>query len=121
MTVPKPFRLLVPVAALMVVGPIAEARGSDMTGKWVAWVFGTKIRAQVHYNKGEISGRAIVMPPFGKRNYYDFVGRVYPDGRVVATHFRGHLFKGRLKSPNRVVGKLKTSKGVIFDIEAKRQ
>ncbi len=89
-------------------------------GRWQAYYLGTKVVADMERDGREIRGVAQVYSPFGKKDTYHFNGRVQ-NGILRAAHHSGHRFKGRLTSPEEVVGVLTTRNGHKLRVRAVRQ
>jgi len=110
-------RFLLCVAVLLAFCSLTWA-ATNMAGKWVAWIMGHKIEANVNQHGSKISGVAYVYAPFGKKDQYHFTGSVN-NGQIVASHHEGHLFNGKLTPEGRIVGIIKTRGGHRFDVVAR--
>ncbi|MBM4326533.1 MAG: hypothetical protein FJ118_05135 [Deltaproteobacteria bacterium] len=115
----RTIRLLVALVAVLALCSLAGA-SSNMAGKWVAWIMGHKIEANVNQQGSKISGVAYVYDPFGKKDQYHFTGSV-SNGQIVASHHQGHFFNGKLTPEGRIVGVIKTRGGHRFDVVARHR
>ena len=108
------------VLSLLVCAPLAIAGPGNVSGTYETWVFGSKVKALVQQQGNNISGVAYIYRPFGKKSTYHFNGRI-DKGRVVASHFQGHVFHGRVDGRGRLQGVITTRKGHRISISAPRR
>lgn len=103
----------------LVVSPLWAA-AYDVSGNWVASAYGASLKAHVNQKGSQISGVANIYPPFGKKMTYHFSGTVNGT-KIVASHFQGHSFSGRLTAPGVIQGVVRTKKGRRIPFNAHRR
>lgn len=96
-------------AALLLAAAPAALAMYDCTGTWDAEHMFSEIEIHVTQTGDRIEGVAYVYGIFGGVDTYHFQGRVFPDGRIEASHHSGHTFEGRMISENQGEGVLTTA------------
>ncbi len=96
------------------------ASESDFSGRWEAWVMGSKIEALIAQNGDKIKGVAYVFDPTGKKDAYHFQGQVRGSS-IQAFHTDGHVFSGSLTRDRRLVGSLRTASGHAVTVAASKR
>ncbi len=104
--------------ALLPAGLSAQP-GHNLTGQWESTHLGVRVEAAVEDDGQAIEAVAVVRGLFGQTTVYHFSGR-WRGGWFVARHHSGHVFVGRLLTPNRVTGTLTTRQGERLELEARR-
>ncbi len=98
----------------------AWAAEYDFSGRWEAWVMGSRIEAKIAQNGDKISGVAYVFDPTGKKDAYHFQGQVQGSS-IQASHTDGHVFSGSLTRDRRLVGSLRTASGHAVTLAASKR
>ena len=113
-------RLLSVLAFMLLSGLPAWSAEFDFSGRWEAWVMGSKIEAKIAQIGDKISGVAYVFDPMGKKDTYHFQGHVR-GSNIQASHTDGHVFSGSLTRDRRLVGSLRTSSGRAVAVAASKR
>lgn len=112
---------LLRVFALMILSAVpAWAAASDFSGRWEAWVMGSRIEAKIGQKGDKVSGVAHIFDPMGKKDTYHFQGHVR-GSNIQASHTDGHVFSGSLTRDGRLVGSLRTASGRSVAIAASKR
>ena len=112
------------VAFLIILGglggcPFAEAKTSK-SEVWEARYLFARIVANIRQEGNALKGVAWVHGVESEVLTYHFSGTVH-EGKILASHYTGHEFRGEMVSDRKAVGVLTTSKGWSFRVEAKRR
>jgi hypothetical protein len=114
------------VALLMLLGGLggcgcafAEAKTSK-SEVWEARYLFARVVANVRQEGNTLKGVAWVHGVEREVLTYHFSGTVH-EGKILASHYTGHEFRGEMVSDRKAVGVLTTSKGWSFRVEAKRR
>lgn len=92
----------------------------NYTGIWEGRCLFSRVEAHVRHEGDRIHGVALVHTILGEVNPYHFKGRIR-DGKIQASHFRGHRFEGEIVSEDEVSGSITTAKkGHVFKLDAER-
>jgi len=92
----------------------------DYSGIWEGRCLFSKVEAHLRQKGDRIKGVALVHSITGSVNQYHFKGTIR-NGRIEASHFRGHVFKGTVVSATEIQGSITTAKKKhVFKLDAKR-
>ena len=97
----------------------AAVAGNDITGLWVASLYGNSVECHLEQRGEFLYGRVQVTTRTGERNTYHVAG-VVMNGEVRAMHGSGHGFVGRLEGANRVSGQFTFKDGPTIGLQAER-
>jgi hypothetical protein len=114
------WRCLIAIAVLLLGGPVGADSQRDLSGEWVGSFLGHRLAAHVRQQGERIDAVAYLHKPFGGVDTYHFTGSIR-DGKVVASHHEGHMFRGELISPAEVRGVLVTRGGERLEIGAQKR
>lgn len=108
--------------AIFMTYPAAAAQPvrTDQPEIWESRYLFARTVAHINKDKDRIWGVLYLHGLFGEVNTYHFKGTVV-DGRIDAAHYRGHRFKGRVVSQDKVVGVLTTKSGMKFKVTSRRR
>ena len=99
--------------------PVAGAETSISEVWEASYLFATVV-ANVRQEGDKLKGVAWVHGLGDEVMTYHFTGTVR-EGKIQASHYTGHAFRGEMVSGRKAVGVLTTSKGWSFQVEAKRR
>jgi hypothetical protein len=109
------------VVALLAIGAgPARAHRPDLDGTYLLDYLLVSVKAEVRQSPGVFVVVAKVSDLFGNDNTYTFMGHWQGD-RVVAEHYQGHRFEGRVQESAEgplIKGTLHTRWGGDYDVEA---
>ncbi len=78
------------------------------------------MEAKVNQKGKKTDGGAHVYGWFGQKDTYHFKG-VIDEGKITASHYSGHSFRGTLTSRGSVTGVVRTKKGLKISVQGARQ
>ncbi|GEM_PF-918942 len=90
--------------SLLLAVPAAAAGWGNLSGRYEARELGFKIKADVQHKGKKFNGEARVYGPFGGRRLKFRFNGVFDDGKVFASHPKGHYFKGTMNRRGQIVG-----------------
>jgi len=113
-------RMLAALAAILIFSCSALAGTYDLTGDWEAVVMGAPVTAEFTQDGQMFTGVMRIPEPGGKINVYHLAGAIF-DEKFVALHGSGHVFEGRMTSPDAAEGVFKLAGGGSFSVRFVRK
>lgn len=113
-------RMLAAFAAILIFTGPAKAATLDLTGNWEARVMGAAVTAEFAQDGQMFTGVMRIPEPGGKVNVYHLAGAIF-DEKFVALHGSGHVFEGRMTSPDTAEGVFKLAEGGSLSVRFVRK
>jgi hypothetical protein len=79
-----------------------------------------RVVMHVDHDGEAITGVAYILGPFGGKDTYHFAGS-FKDGKIVASHYSGHVFRGDVVSAQEIAGELEAASGERLSMKAYRR
>jgi len=113
-------RMLAALAAILVLSCPVQAGTFDLTGSWEALVMGAPVTAEFSQEGQMFTGVMRIPEPGGKVNVYHLAGAIF-DEKFVALHGSGHVFEGKMTSPDAAEGEFRLAGGGALNVRFVRK
>lgn len=106
-------------ACLLLALTLPARAGGDLTGLWETSFLGNSVVCHLEQRGEYLYGAAFVTTRSGERNAYHLAGLIV-NGKIVAMHGSGHVFKGECQGADTVAGEFTFKDGPTVNMQAKR-